>query len=203
MRLLGVYIENIRSYVKTLIVFPVKGIITIYGPSGSGKTSLLMSIRFALFGAAAGSRSRELFDAYKEPHGVDLLRANTMRGKVRLLFSMGNKLYVVERVIEKQGDSYSSTRGLIEEYIIDEGKVKPLSIKTFMSRKELDDYVFNILGLREKRSEKGTATPLVFTTALYVPQFNTHEVLQLDKEKRIEIIERALGLDKYKLFKSN
>ncbi|MEM4517361.1 MAG: SMC family ATPase [Desulfurococcaceae archaeon] len=203
MRLLGVYIENIRSYVKTLIVFPVKGIITIYGPSGSGKTSLLMSIRFALFGAAAGSRSRELFDAYKEPHGVDLLRANTMRGKVRLLFSMGNKLYVVERVIEKQGDSYSSTRGLIEEYIIDEGKVKPLSIKTFMSRKELDDYVFNILGLREKRSEKGTATPLVFTTALYVPQFNTHEVLQLDKATRIEIIERALGLDKYKLFKSN
>lgn len=203
MRLLGVYIENIRSYVKTLIVFPVKGIITIYGPSGSGKTSLLMSIRFALFGAAAGSRSRELFDAYKEPHGVDLLRANTMRGKVRLLFSMGNKLYVVERVIEKQGDSYSSTRGLIEEYIIDEGKVKPLSIKTFMSRKEMDDYVFNILGLREKRSEKGTATPLVFTTALYVPQFNTHEVLQLDKATRIEIIERALGLDKYKLFKSN
>lgn len=203
MRLLGVYIENIRSYVKTLIVFPVKGITTIYGPSGSGKTSLLMSIRFALFGMAPGGRSRELFDAYKEPHGADLLRANTIRGKVRLLFSTGNKLYVVERVIERQGDSYSSIRGLIEEYLIDEGKVKLGSSKIFMSRKELDDYVLNILGLHEKKSEKGIATPLVFTTALYVPQFNTHEVLQLDKASRIEIIERALGLDKYKLFKLN
>ncbi|MEM4718293.1 MAG: SMC family ATPase [Desulfurococcaceae archaeon] len=202
MRILGVYLENIRSYRKSCLVIPPKDVITIYGPTGSGKTSLLMAIRFALFGLPKGVE-KGLFDAYKNPHGSDLLRVDSPRGKVRLLLLHRGKLYLVERVIERRGDSYNSTLGSIEEYEIEEGRVKLKSRKTTYARSELDEYVINLLGIREKKSEKGSATPLVYSTALYVPQFNIHEVLQLDEKERIEIIERALGLDKYKMYKYN
>lgn len=203
MRILGLLVENIRSYKSDIIVLPPSGIIVIYGPSGSGKTSLLMSINFALFGMATGPRSGDVFDAYKNPHGVDLLRVDSVRGKVRLLVAMGGRLYVIERIIEKQGNRYLSGTGLVEEYVIDSGGVKPIARRVFESRTEMDNYVVNLLGVHEKKSERGIATPLVYTTALYVPQFKTHEVMELGGEERTGIIERALGLEKYKLFKVN
>jgi len=49
-KILGVYLENIRSYKKTIVVFPPRGITVIHGEIGSGKTSLLMAIEFALLG---------------------------------------------------------------------------------------------------------------------------------------------------------
>jgi len=204
MRILGVYMENIRSYKRGLIVFPPKGITVIHGEIGAGKTSILMAIRFALFGIApGGQKSASLFDAYKEPHGADLLRVDSTRGRVRLLILVGNKLYVIERYIERLGQRYDATQGAVEEYAVADSGIKFITRRAFTSRKEMDDYVLSILGIREKKSERGVSTPLVFTTAIYVPQFNVHEVLQLDVEKRVEIIERALGLDKYKLFKLN
>lgn len=203
MRILGIYLENIRSYKKSYLILPPKDVITIYGHTGSGKTSLLMAIRFALFGLPQKGPERDLFSAYKDPHGADLLRVDSTRGKVRLIILLRGKLYLIERVIERKGNSYTSTEGLIEEYEIEDGRIKLKSRKFMYTRGELDDYMIRLLGIRERKSEKGTATPLVYSTALYVPQFNTHEVLQLSEEQRIEIIERALGLDKYKLFKYN
>ncbi|MEL9999846.1 MAG: SMC family ATPase [Desulfurococcaceae archaeon] len=204
MRILGVLVENIRSYKKDVIILPPNGITVIYGPSGSGKTSLLMSINFALFGMATGSKSGDLFDSYKTPHGVDLLRVDSARGRVKLLVALGNKLYVIERTLEKQGNRFSSGTGAVEEYALDDrGVLKLAKKRVFESRTEMDSYIADILGVREKRSERGVATPLVYTTALYVPQFKAHEVMALESKERIEIVERALGLEKYKLFKSN
>lgn len=37
MKILGVYLENIRSYKKTIVVFPPRGITVIHGEIGSGK----------------------------------------------------------------------------------------------------------------------------------------------------------------------
>jgi len=201
-RILGVYIENIRSYRQSLIVFPPRGVTVIHGEVGSGKTSLLMAIEFALLGLPGGA-SRSLFDAYKEPRRADLLRANTSMGRVRLLIKLGNRLYVIERRITRTGD-HEGFAGLVEEYEVVDGKVNPLDKKPFTSRTMMDDYIIDLLGLREKKTEKSkTTTPLVYTTAIYVPQFNVHEVLSMDREVRVEIIERALGLDKYKVFRSN
>ncbi|MEM1918134.1 MAG: AAA family ATPase, partial [Sulfolobales archaeon] len=70
MRILGVYMKNVRSYPEAVVVFPPEGITVIYGPTGSGKTSILMSISHALFGSPGGSKS--LFDAYEQPSAVDL-----------------------------------------------------------------------------------------------------------------------------------
>jgi len=204
-RILGVYLENIRSHKKSIIVFPPRGVSVIHGDVGSGKTSLLMGIEFALLGLQPGGFERSLFDAYKQPQGSDLLRADSSSGRVRLLIRVGSKLYVIERRIVRLGDRYDATQGSVEEYVIEGDTIKPVpgGWRRFTSRSEMDDYVVGILGVREKKSERGRATPLVFTTALYVPQFNVHEVLALDKQRRVEIIERSLGLDKYKAFRAN
>jgi exonuclease SbcC len=164
-----------------------------------------MGIEFALLGLQPGGFERSLFDAYKQPQGSDLLRADSSSGRVRLLIRVGGKLYVIERRIVRLGDRYDATQGSVEEYVIEGDTIKPVpgGWRRFTSRSEMDDYVVGILGVREKKSERGRATPLVFTTALYVPQFNVHEVLALDKQRRVEIIERSLGLDKYKAFRAN
>jgi exonuclease SbcC len=204
-RILGVYLENIRSHKKSIMVFPPRGVSVIHGDVGSGKTSLLMGIEFALLGLQPGGFERSLFDAYKQPQGSDLLRADSSSGRVRLLIRVGSKLYVIERRIVRLGDRYDATQGSVEEYVIEGDTIKPVpgGWRRFTSRSEMDDYVVGILGVREKKSERGRATPLVFTTALYVPQFNVHEVLALDRQRRVEIIERSLGLDKYKAFRAN
>jgi exonuclease SbcC len=203
-RILGVYIENIRSYRQSLIVFPPRGVTVVHGEVGSGKTSLLMAIEFALLGLPGGA-GKSLFDAYKEPRRADLLRANTSMGRVRLLIKLGSRLYVIERrIMRVSGVEYEGVVGRIEEYEVVDGKPRPLDVRNFTSRTMMDDYVIDLLGLKEKKTERSkTTTPLVYTTAIYVPQFNVHEVLSLDKEDRVEIIERALGLDKYKVFRSN
>ena len=206
MRILGVYLENIRSHKKSLVIYPPKGVTVIYGEVGSGKTSLLMGVEFALLGLQAGGFTRGLFDAYKQPQGADLLRVDSSLGRVRLLLMVGNKLVLIERRIVKIGNDYSGTQGLIEEYEVNKetGEVKLIFKRTFMARSEMDDYIMSILGIKEKKTERSRiSTPLVFTTALYVPQFNVHEVLSLDIKDRVEIIERSLGLDKYKVFKAN
>jgi exonuclease SbcC len=204
-RILGVYLENIRSHKRSTIIFPLRGVTVIYGDVGSGKTSLLMGVEFALLGLQPGGFERSLFDAYKQPQGSDLLRVDSSSGRVRLLVRVGNKLYAIERRIVKMGDRYDATQGSVEEYVIEGDAIKPVpgGWRRFTSRSEMDDYIIGILGVREKKSERGRATPLVFTTALYVPQFNVHEVLALDKQRRVEIIERSLGLDKYKAFRAN
>ncbi|MEM2025289.1 MAG: AAA family ATPase, partial [Desulfurococcaceae archaeon] len=204
MRILGIFLENIRSYKKNIIVFPHRGITVIHGPSGSGKTSLLMSISYALFGIASGSiKSRDLFEAYEHPHGADLLRVDSTRGRVRILISARGRLYVIERWITKEGNSFVSRDGLIEEYTVDQNNLRLASKRQFSSRMEIDEHIASIVGLREKYRERGNPKPLVYPSALYVPQFNVHEVLQLSEEERREIVERALGLDKYKLFRVN
>lgn len=206
MKILGVYLENIRSYKKGIIVFPPRDITVIYGPTGSGKTSLLMAIMFALFGIPHGGKG--IFEAYKTPQGADLLRADSKIGRVRILIQVGRKLHLIERVIEKditKGEiKYQQKGGLIEEYTIEETRIlKQTQRRILNTATELNEYVANILGIREKKRDIKRTSPLVFTTAMYVPQFKTQEALEMDVNERLEVIERALGLDKYKIFKSN
>ncbi len=203
MRILGVYMKNVRSYPEAVVVFPPEGITVIYGPTGSGKTSILMSISHALFGSPGGSKS--LFDAYEQPSAVDLLRAGTQEGSVRVLVYVRGKFYVVERRFRKSGDDVRFEGGLVEEYVIDKetGEIRLKERYPTRSRDELDRKVMEIIGIKEKLDKSSTVKATVFTSALYVPQFNIHEILEYDPKARREVVEKALGLEKYKVMKNN
>ncbi|MEM4528155.1 MAG: SMC family ATPase [Desulfurococcaceae archaeon] len=199
MRILGIYLENIRSYRNSVIVFPNKGVIAIHGASGSGKTSILMAISFALLGLVPRSwHGNEVFEAFAYPTGEDLLRAGSNYGKVRLLIQ-ADRLYLIERTIVRVGDRIESRGGRIEIYEIEGEEIKLKRYEPYSSKEEMDRRIREILKIREV--EKGK--PLLFTNVLYAPQFNVHEILMLDSEKRREIIERALGLERYREFRRN
>lgn len=205
MRILGVYMRNIRSYPDGVVVFPPDGVTVIYGPTGSGKTSVLMSISHALFGLPSGGK-RDLFEAYEHPTGRDLLRAGSQEGCVRVLLSVGGKLYLVERRFRRLSeDRFESVSGLLEEYVIDRSTKGIVRVKSynFASRTELDNKIAEIVGFKERISQTGGVRAVVFTSALYVPQFNVHEILEYTPEQRRDVIEKAFGLEKYKIARKN
>lgn len=197
--------KNIRSYPDGVVVFPPEGVTVIYGPTGSGKTSILMSISHALFGLPSGGK-RELFEAYEHPSGKDLLRAGTQEGCVRVLLSVGGRLYLVERRFRRTGeDSFTYTSGLVEEYIIDKESRSIVRVRSHLcaTRTELDNKVAEIVGFKERLSQTGGIRTTVYTSALYVPQFNVHEILEYNPEQRRDIVEKAFGLEKYKVARKN
>ncbi|MEM1662104.1 MAG: SMC family ATPase [Desulfurococcaceae archaeon] len=186
--------KNIRSYVNETIVFPPKGITCIYGDVGSGKTSILMAISYALFGSQMRSRTDPI-DAYSYPRAEDLLRINEYFGAVRIAFKHRGKIYVVERGIRKEKNSFSDTGGYL--WILDENSRKILEQRRLTSN-ELKQAILEILGFRELyRGIISQRKPYLYTNAIYVPQFNISESITLGDEDRNRIINTALGLEKY------
>ncbi|MCY0868275.1 MAG: SMC family ATPase [Desulfurococcus sp.] len=200
MRIYGLVLENIRSFKRGRIVFPKKGVTVIHGETGSGKTSILMAVSAALFGLAQGE-SGDPFRAFAYPTGRDLLRANASEGSVRLLFEHEGKLYLVERRFRREGYRVvSAQHGRLEEYTIDTNTGRIVNTGSWiLSPTELNKRIKRILGIKEKAREQ----PLLFTSVLYAPQFNIHEVLSLSEERRREVVERSLGLTRYKEYRRN
>lgn len=198
MRIYGLMLENIRSFRKEYVVFPNKGVTVIHGATGSGKTSILMSVSAALFGLQR--ESRDPFRAFAYPTGRDLVRADASSARIRLLFEHNGKLYLVEREFRRDGERVVNAEyNRLEEYVVDSSGRVVNTNQWILSPTELNKRVKEILGIKEKAREQ----PLLFTSVLYAPQFNIHEVLSLSDEDRTEIIERSLGLSKYKEYKKN
>lgn len=210
MRILGVYLKNVRSYSEGLVVFPYEGVTVIYGPTGSGKTSILMAISHALFGSPSGFTREGMFDPYEQPRAQHVLRAGSREGLIRLLISVKKKLYVIERAFEAkyergQASSVEFKYGKVEEYELDESTGRPILCerKVYTSRSDFDSKIAEIIGIKERVGSAKTTRATVFTSALYVPQFNIHEILEYTPEQRREIVEKAFGLEKYKVIRSN
>jgi len=195
---LGVRLKNIRSYRDEVIVFPRKGITAIYGDIGTGKTTILTSISYALFGQQ--SRTSNPIERYAYPRAEDLLRRGARQGSVKVLIMHKGKLVVVERGIAREGERFRDTGGILAVYesVGDEWVLK--HYRSY-SATELRSKVLEVLGISELM--KGGLKPLVFANAIYVPQFNIPEVMNLAKEDRDRLINTALGIEKYTNIKKN
>lgn len=188
MRILGVRLVNIRSYVNRTIVFPPSGITVIYGDNGTGKTSILLGINYALFGLPRGQKSSDPFAGFVSPYKDDLLRAGASSAMVRLLLNHKGKLILIERRLNGDRGGEIAVFGEVD------GTLKVLSRRRFSSE-ELTMSVLDLLGLRED-PRKGRNT-YIFSNVMYVPQFNIHQTLVLDDKQRRELVDKVLGLDKY------
>ncbi|MEM0474367.1 MAG: AAA family ATPase [Zestosphaera sp.] len=188
MRVLGVRLKNIRSYVDEVIVFPPSGTTVIYGDNGTGKTSILLGINYALFGLPRGQKSSDPFAGFVSPYRDDLLRVGASSAMVRILVRHKGKLILIERRLN--GDR----GGKITIFSSAGGTLKIESSNSYSSE-DLTIRILEIFGLRE--DPRKSRSTYVFSNVMYVPQFNIHQILVLDDKQRRELVDRVLGLDKY------
>ncbi len=203
MIILGIRLKNIRSYTDKSVVFPSKGVTVIYGDVGTGKSTILTSIAYALFGQPRRAPSNPL-ERYAYPKAEDLLRVGTREGSVRLLIKQGKKLILIERRLRRETSGTVRDPGgsiTVYEQVVENGekKLKLLEIRTYTST-ELKRKIMELLGIPETITKE---KPLIFTNAIYVPQFSVHDIINLSKDDRTLLINTALNINKYTYAKKN
>lgn len=188
MRILGVRLRNIRSYVDKVVVFSPSRTTVIYGDNGAGKTSILLGINYALFGLPRGQKGSDLFAGFVSPYKEDLLRVGASSATVRLLIEHRGKLMLIERRLN--GDR----GGRIVIFSSTGDSLKVESSRNYSSE-DLTKKILELLGLKE--DPRKSRSTYIFSNVMYVPQFNVHQTLMLDDGQRRELVDRVLGLDKY------
>lgn len=174
-----IVLHNIRSYVDEEINFS-QGKTLISGDIGSGKSTILVSIEFALFGLLKGDIS-----------GNMLLRHGTTFGFVELVILINNNEVIIHRSLKK------SQKGIEQEsgFIAIDGK------KTDMTPTEIKANVLALLGYPAELIAKSKS--LLFRYTIYTAQEEMRQILQGDKNERLNIIRRIFGIDKYKRVREN
>lgn len=177
MILKSLHLENFRSYKNATINFPL-GKILFEGDIGSGKSSILYAIEFALFGLG-------------DLKGESLIRVGEKRCFVELTFEINGKEYKIGRMLEKKGRGVSQVEG----YLVEDG------IKHYYSATELRAKILDLLQFRE--SVKTKSSSVIFRYAIFTPQEEMKEILNLRAEDRLQTLRRAFGIEDYKIAKDN
>ena len=175
MKIKGISLKNIRSYVDAEITFP-PGAVLLEGDIGAGKTTLLMAIEFALLGSGDVDLS-------------SLLRVGEDNGSVELTFEHNSKIYTIKRKLKRSGNSVSQVNRC-ELYIESEKGTQ----HEILSPQELKFRLLSELGLRENVNRSKSS---VFRYSVYTPQEEMKKILYEDPKDRKETIRRIFGVDKY------
>lgn len=199
MRLIGVRLRNIKTYVDEEIYFPPDGITAIYGDTGSGKTTILSSIAFAIFGNPRGGRKSNPLERYGVPCADDLLRAWESSGEVAVVFllpdfSGGPAYVVITRRLRREGGRVSDRGGFLK--IVQEGRG---SIVKRYSAEELTAAVLEVLGIPKQR--RGSRSAL-FLAAVTIPQFATNDII-VNRSFAQLAVSTALNLQRYENIREN
>ncbi len=167
-------LENIRSYIKAEIDFPL-GKTLFEGDVGSGKSTILMAIEFALFGL--GSEK-----------GAALLRAGVSKGAVSLTFDIDGRQYTIERTLVKK-------RGVIEQKA---GSITDADGKVMhYSAGELKGKVLKILNFNEPPNP--TAHSVIYRYAVFTPQEEMKAILFLSSDIRLQTLRKAFRIEDYRI----
>ncbi len=172
-------LHNIRSYTHEEIYFP-NGRVLLCGDIGSGKSSILIGIEFSLFGLKRG-----------ELNGDTLLRKGKKDGYVELEFEIENKEIIIRRNLKKSAKSIKQESGSIS---IDGNKTECTPV-------ELRAITLDILGYPKDIVSK--SKDLVFRYTVYTPQEDMKQILNTNKEDRLNILRRVFNIDKYKRIRDN
>src|SRR3989338_8239625 len=167
LRSLALY--NIRSYTDVKLDFPL-GSTLLAGDIGSGKSTVLMAIDFALFGVRRGEIS-----------GSDLLRHGKKSGYVRLEFEIDERLFTIQRSLDRKKNINQTTGTLVVDGI--EFEYMPT---------ELTAKILEILGY-PMEIRKGNSA---FRYTVYTPQEEMKHIL-LFAEDRLNILRKIFNIDKY------
>lgn len=165
------------------------GVFGIYGPTGAGKTSLFDGISFALFGESAG-------DERTATDMVSRYAKDTMTTEVELVFDLGEKRYVVQRIPDQMRPSArgsGTSKQSHEAYLYD---------ATGMS---LDDITPTNRGEILKEKKVNTVDPAIrellgydadqFRQIVLLPQGDFRKILNAKSEDRSKILRRLFDVN--------
>lgn len=172
----SIELDNIRSYKHDKIEFE-EGINFISGDIGSGKSSILQAIEFCLFGFKKGD-----LEAFQ------LLRKGEEKASIKLiLIDNKNNLIEICRNLKSGKSGISQVSGYVKngDDLIE------------LSAQELNAYVFKILNFPKEFLTKDKN--LIYRFTIYTPQEQLKEILFTENDKRLEVIRKIFGIDKYKL----
>ena len=172
MFLKSIKLENIRSYLSEEIRFP-NGSVLLSGDIGCGKSTILLAIEFALFGISS------------DLSGSTLLRHGKQSGSVELNFQIDQKNVIIKRNLKRAKDNIAQDNGYI---IIDE-------LKTDLAATDIKARILNLLGYPKESLKKKS---LIYRYTVYTPQEEMKLILYEDNEKRLDILRKVFGIDKYK-----
>jgi DNA repair protein SbcC/Rad50 len=172
-------IENIRSYQKSQVDFPL-GTSLFEGDVGSGKSTILMAMEFALFGLG-------------NQKGDALLRKGSKTGSVILNFSVDGKDYQVKRSLirNENNNSIRQDKGILGV----NGKVVKLSPS------EIKERILDILNFKEPINPR--AQSVIFRYAVYTPQEEMKYILSQKPDIRLQTLRKAFGIEDYKIAVEN
>lgn len=173
MRVDSVFIENIRSHVKSYVKFS-KGFNCLVGGLGAGKSSILYAIDFVLFGDPLG-RSYE----YLLREGADVCRA-------ALKFMEGGKEYTIWRGLRRKG-----------EHIVQENE----HLKLFEGDKLLAE-TKNEAVAEQLKSIIGIDRE-IFREIMWVRQEKLKEILDMTPGERQKKMDQLFGISDYEVSWTN
>ncbi|MDP2717698.1 MAG: SMC family ATPase, partial [Candidatus Micrarchaeota archaeon] len=177
MRLEFLELNNIRTYGHAAVNFQ-NGVTLFEGDVGCGKSTLLYAIEFALFGLS------DLKAGHLLAHGAD-------SGSVKLKLDVAGKSVTVFRELARKKDAARQSPGWIEEN----------GVRTDFSPEELKAKMLSILGFRENPSSR--AASWIFRYAVFTPQEQMKEILNLRPEERLQTLRKAFGVEEYKTAREN
>lgn len=170
-------LKNIRSYREARIEFS-EGVTLFKGDIGSGKTTILLAVEFALFGLG-GQR------------GAGLLRLGSKEGYVSLTFQVDGRTYTVYRSLKRSDGSISQDRCYIER---ENGRME-------LRPTEMKDMILRILEYNEPLNPR--AKSHIYRYAVFTPQEEMKNIINMNPEDRLKTIRRALRLEDYNIAKIN
>ncbi len=170
-------IENIRSYEKQEIVFPI-GATLLSGDIGTGKTTILLAIEFALFGLEPGQKA------------TSLLRNAADEAKVVLDFELEGKEIIIERTLNR------GKKSITQEYC----SIKIDNEKIEGSVTEIKNKILNLLNYPSEFAKK---TNLLYKFTVYTPQEEMKQIILEPGEVRLNTLRHVFGIDKYKRIEEN
>jgi DNA repair exonuclease SbcCD ATPase subunit len=173
MRIDSVFIENVRSHVKSYVKFS-RGFNCLVGGLGAGKSSILYAIDFILFGDPLG-RSYE----YLLREGSDVCRA-------ALKFIEGGKEYTIWRGLRRKGEHIVQDN---EHLKLFEGD----KLLAEMKNEAVAEQLKSIIGVDRE----------IFREIIWVRQEKLKEILDMTPSERQKKMDQLFGISDYEVSWTN